>query len=153
MSDFIIKIVVADDGVPEFDVSVNPVDMTDDNVLETAVIISLFTDRLAEQDDLKLMEDTDRRGWWADALPDMPDNIGSRLYLLGREKQMQNVLNRAREYAEEALKWLIDDGVASHVQVQASIPRNGWLKLAVQLSRPNKPDAQFDYLWEALNAA
>jgi len=121
-----------------------------DEGLETAVILSLFTDRRAEPDDVIPDGTDDRRGWWADAWPTLSgDRIGSRLWLLHREKQLPGVLARAEEYAREALAWLIEDGVAERVEVVASIPRGGILGLAVSITRPRSPTVQyrFDAFW------
>ncbi len=95
-----------------------------DDGLYTAVAISLFTDRLADAGDALPASQGNRRGWWGDVLaPEAGDLIGSRLWLLAREKEQPNVLRRAKEYAAEALQWLLDDGVARAVDVQAQ-----WLK-------------------------
>lgn len=125
-----------------------------DDGLETAVILSLFTDRRAEADDVIPDGTRDRRGWWADAYPGSGsegDKIGSRLWLLHREKQLPSVLARAEEYAREALQWLLDDGVAEHVEVTASIPRAGILGLVIRITRPRSPTVQFrfDAFWGA----
>lgn len=51
---------------------------TDDG-LRTAILISLFTDARALDDDV-LPAPEDRRGWWGDAIPEIEgDIIGSRL--------------------------------------------------------------------------
>ncbi len=95
-------------------------DLESDNTLETAIIISLFSDRRAKVDDiLPDLSNPDRRGWWGDGVPDVPnDQIGSRLWLLNREKTLENVLVRAKQYVEEALQWLLSDGVAVKVVVE-----------------------------------
>ncbi|RJX35672.1 MAG: hypothetical protein C4525_03185 [Desulfarculus sp.] len=104
-----------------------------DEGLQTAVLHSLFTDRRALADDV-LPEGVNRRGWWADlTLPAEGDQYGSRLWLLFREKQTAAVLRRAEEYAEEALAWLITDGVASQVKVAAEVVRRGVLGLSVEI--------------------
>lgn len=74
--------------------------------LYRAVFISLFTWRRAGADD-----DSPRPyGWWGDSFPNSAgDRIGSRLYLLQREKNIQSVRERARQYALEALAWMKDD--------------------------------------------
>jgi phage gp46-like protein len=124
--------------------------LAEDDGLETAVIISLFTDRRAEADD-ELPAGDDRRGWWGDALAEVEgDRIGSRLWLLSREKQLPQVLARAREYALEALQWLIEDGVASAVDVTAEIVRQGVLGLSVEIRRAGKPPVRyrFEQFWK-----
>lgn len=129
-----------------------------DDGLQTAVMISLFTDRRALPGDplpvsAQLTGTPDRRGWWGDSFAEIPgDRIGSRLWLLSREKQLAAVLERAREYAFEALQWLIDDGVARAVNVTAEIVSNGVLGLAIEIVRADKPVAQYRFqrFWKAV---
>lgn len=126
--------------------------LAEDDGLETAVILSLFTDRRALADDAIPDGTNDRRGWWADEFNEAEnDKVGSRLWLLSREKQLQQVLVRAKQYADEALKWLVDDGVAERVDVVASIPRPAILGLQVAVTRPKQPVKQyrFETFWSA----
>ena len=120
-------------------------DLVAEGSLRTAVILSLFLDRRADDDDILPNGSDDRRGWWADTVAPMTDygigggsasgdHIGSRLWLLSREKQLAGVLERARHYAEEALTWLVEDGMATAVQVTATNPRQGWLVLEVTVT-------------------
>lgn len=123
----------------------------EDGIL-TAVIISLFTDRRADDND-QLPSGDDRRGWWGDILSDIEgDRIGSRLWLLSREKQLQSVINKAREYATESLLWMIEDGVASGVNVQAEKVRDGVLEISVEIHRPKKTVVKylFEGFWEGI---
>ena len=84
------------------------------NDLVTAVVVSLFTDRVALPDDAILDGSNDPRGWWAD---DALNPIGSRLWLIDRAKRTQETLERAQGYINEALQWLIDDGVVAQFGV------------------------------------
>lgn len=130
------------------DLVLAPPDLATDDGLETAVLVSLFTDRRAEADDVLPSGGTDRRGWWADAYSlrqgDPLESTGSRLWLLSREKTTAQALLLAQEYAEEALAWLVADGVASAVQVAAE--RQGErLAIGVTIQRPSQPPAQFRF--------
>lgn len=107
--------------------------LAQDDGLATAVLLSLFLDRRAGPDD-PLPDGTDRRGWLGDALAADGDRIGSRLWLLMREKQVEETRRRAEEYAEEALAWLVEDGLAEAVEVTASWGRTGWLDLRVEIT-------------------
>lgn len=89
--------------------------LTTGDDLATAILISLFTDRVANPDDVIPDGTSDPRGWWGDAGETTP--IGSRLWLLTREKQTQETLQRAYDYIVEALQWLIDDGVVAKFDV------------------------------------
>jgi phage gp46-like protein len=97
-----------------------PPDLASGRDLETAATISLFTDRLAHVDD-RLPDPTedDRRGWWAD-WDHEGGPIGSRLWLLSREKETEDVRLRAEEYCREALQWMLDDDVADSIEVSAA---------------------------------
>lgn len=120
--------------------------LADDEGLETAIVLSLFTDRRANADDELPGALNQRRGWWGDTYAEVPgDRIGSRLWLLAREKQLPVVLQRAREYALEALQWLIEDGVAREVTVQAEVVRTGVLGLRIEVTRPRVPVARFRF--------
>lgn len=121
------------------DCSLHAADLLPENELETAVILSLLCDARARDDDTLPDGGTDRRGWWADSVaPEVDsDRTGSRLWLLSREKTLPEVLRRARDYAEEALAWLVDDKVASSVTVTAEMPRRGLLALSAVISMPD----------------
>lgn len=133
------------------DFALDALGLIEDDGLQTAVIISLFTDRRANDDDVLPGDASDKRGWWADAFPIVPDDrIGSRLWLLNREKQLQSVLNRAQEYAQEALQWMLDDGIAGSVICTAQVVRQGLLGLSIAITPPaaNTPNHyRFDILW------
>lgn len=130
-------------------------DLEADDGLETAVLVSLFTDRRAVNDDLIPDGTDDQRGWWGDSFAAQAnDLIGSRLWLLSREKQQQSVLVRAQEYAREALQWLLDDRVSDRIDVTAEIVRTGVLGLLVVIHRPQRAPAEFryDFNWQAQQA-
>lgn len=110
-------------------------DLLTDDSIETAVIISLFTDRRAEPGDV-IPDGTDnRRGWWGDTYSQTP--VGSRLWLLSREKQLSSVLLRAEQYAAEALQWLSDDELVSAVAITATNPAQSVLQLRIDITLPD----------------
>jgi phage gp46-like protein len=137
------------------DLAIEANDLVRDGGLETAVLLSLFTDRRAEDGDPLPAAATDRRGWWGDAVPVVAgDRIGSRLWLLARSKETPKALERVEEYAREALQWLLDDRVAERVDVTAEIPRPGMLGLTVQIFRPRADPVtyRFNHAWSAQGA-
>jgi phage gp46-like protein len=106
-----------------------------DQTLETAVFISLFTNRLAATDDTLPNLGGSRQGWWADAYADQEGtHIGSRLWLLGRSTNTGEIVNDARTYVREALQWLVDDGIADRVDCNVEVKNYsaGALLLAIQ---------------------
>lgn len=135
------------------DIAIEHGDLVLDDGLTTATVVSLFTDRRARADDVLPADDGDRRGWPGDAWAEViGDQIGSRLWLLGREKELAETLRRARDYGREAMAWMIDDGIAASVDVTATAKRRGVLGLAVTINRRDggTENHQFDVLWEAL---
>lgn len=136
------------------DLALDGLGLIPDGGLETAVILSLFSDRRAADDDTLPDGSDDRRGWWGDLVPLYPDyQLGSRLWLLSREKQLPVVLERARLYAEEALAWLVQCGAAAQVSVTATNPRPGWLALAVAIEAPGQRQQTYQFSWEWLRNA
>jgi len=137
-------------GTPGADLAVASGDLLTDDGLLTAVVVSLFTDRQAEATDELPAGETDRKGWWADAtlprLTGAPDKIGSRLWLLRREKQLPEVVARAREYATEALQWLLTEHRVDGLTVTATVPERGMLQLQVALEVDGTTQlSAFDY--------
>lgn len=126
-----------------------------DDGLRTAILISLFTDARAPAGAELPERGDDRRGWWGDQFAAAgsateADAIGSTLWLLRRAKHLPGVVEQARQAAEAALGWLLRDGVASSVTVQAETLNSSTLALAVELDRPAGPGRQrYDYTWNA----
>lgn len=120
------------------------------NPLPRAVIISLFSWRRANPDDNAPIP----MGWWGDTYPTVTgDRIGSRLWLLGREKITNDVLNRARDYAIEALQWMLDDGVATRIDVdsQRSGMDEAQLNIVIYQRDGTTWNMRFDEYWRILN--
>lgn len=116
----------------------------EDDELLTAVVISLFTDGKSFPDDG--VEAPRRRGWWGDTFDDV--RIGSRLWLLTRSTLSESVAERAKEYAEESLRWLVDDGHVRAVRVMTELEQPDRLLLKVELSTPAR-DRSIELLWRS----
>ena len=113
--------------------------------LETAMLISLFTDRTAATDDAIPDGTTDPRGWWADG--DVP--IGSRLWLLDRAKATNDTLQKAYDWVAEGLQWLIDDGVVQRFDIGVRWVRQGFLGIELVTYQPSGV-SRFSWVWSAL---
>lgn len=128
-------------------------DLERDDGLETAVIISLFTDRRASAEQIPAeYEQDDLRGYWGDlANASATDQTGSLLWLLAREKQLPQTLSRAEQYCREALVWMVDDLVATKIEVEASYYSLGTMLLVIDIFRPTGPVVRyrFNYEWSA----
>lgn len=109
--------------------------------LQNAVTISLFTDARASLEEAGTQQDL--RGYWGDSeLPD-GESLGSKLWLLQREKVTRDVISKARDFAEEALQWLVEENHLLSLQVRAErtdldsiafqidcqLPEGNWINL------------------------
>lgn len=124
-------------------------DLALDDGLNTAILISLFSDRRAEPSDELPDPGGSRRGWWGDAVADGRDRIGSRLWLLTRRKQTPETRQLFLEFTREALAWLIEDGVASTVEVDAKWRSQGFLQVTAVVVKPDGQSVRFDYAWNS----
>lgn len=135
------------------DYAISALLLQEDSGLDTAVILSLFTDRRAEDDDVLPGTSGDKRGAWIDSFSEVEgDKFGSRLWLLESAKLIPDTVNRVRGYCEEALKWMVDDGIAKAVNVTAEITRHHPLGIIAATIDIVKPDGsttryKFDNLW------
>lgn len=116
--------------------------------LETACLVSLFTDVLATPDFTPTDGTTDRRGWWADPYNAAP--VGSNLWQLERAKKTRDTLGLARRHASDAMRWLVDDGVAASVVVNTAWLGAGvstLLGIAIAITKPDGSVTRFTFGW------
>lgn len=129
-------------------------DLVREEGLETAVMISLYTDRRASESDI-LDDPNDKRGWWGDLVPDTGDRIGSKLWQHDRDKSTDQNIIKIKQAVKECLQWMIDDGVANKIEVTAEKfgeAYNYRLGITTKIYRrfSDKPYIiKFDDLWEA----
>lgn len=139
------------DGNPPADIA-----LTSDNRnlirdpgLETAVLISLFSDQQAGDEDVLPSDNKNRRGWWGDILDDT--KIGSKIWLLGRSKINDTTVSTLKQYTEDALEWLTEEGVADTVEVACN--RNGTYQIdtIVKITKANGLNIFFKFYlnWKA----
>jgi phage gp46-like protein len=129
---------------------------TTGSLLQTAVYISLFTDRVVE--DGIVPKDGNRRGWWHDTFSGVP--IGSRLWELKRRKiaNRQLLINEATGILQEALQWMIDSGLVASVAIVVTLPpasaaartSGNLLQFSVTLFQPTAPPTTVFALWSAV---
>lgn len=130
------------------DLSVLSGQLQRDSGLETAVIISLFTDRRVTVEQLPDLSES-QRGWWGDLLSDIDqDQIGSRLWTLDRSKRTTETLRLFEDYVKEALDWMIEDGIAQTVEATAFYTDNKSLGSDIKIARPNGNETRYTLLWD-----
>lgn len=101
-------------------------DLLHDDGLETAVLMSLFSDRRHEGE----------RGFWADQL--IGRKTGSLLWTLKREKTLPSVLQRAQDFTRQALQWMLDSNIATQVAATATWDQqhSGRMVLQIDIGLP-----------------
>lgn len=77
--------------------------------------------------------------WWADG------RVGSLLHTLQREKALDRVGLLAKQYAEEALQPLLDDGRATAIEVSVSPLQHGSLSLFIHVTDHRGETATFKH--------
>lgn len=138
--------------IKEYDISILNGDLKECDDLDSAVIISLFTWARAAAGEVD--ENAPRFGWFGDKIDaDNTDSTGSKLYLLKRKKITNQTIMDAREYIEQALQWMIEDGVAT--EIKAEVERNASdvnrVDALVQIVRGDRSRTmKFNDLWSFL---
>jgi len=123
-------------------------DLKADNGLETAALISVFSDRRVRLEELPSGE-TDQMGWWADLISEPEgDRIGSRHWILERIGKVSDATAIELEsILKEAFEWMLDDGIAATVKVSAE--RIGDRVAGdAQIFRPNGDNIPFKFAWD-----
>lgn len=93
--------------------------------LHTAILIQLFTDvRAREEDLLPDPLDGDRRGWWGDTVARVAEqgeyDLGSRLWTLRRSPLTAETAQQAVEIVEDCLQPIVDQGAVASFTVRAT---------------------------------
>lgn len=133
------------------------VELWDDAQLHTAIVLCLFTDRRARDDDQLPGDDDDRRGWFGD-YADVRDDLferelGSHLWLYERAILNEQTRLAIEGTAREALQVLVDQGLAASFSVEASVDSypSGKLDLTIQVFSQDGTltyDQRFSRIWD-----
>lgn len=117
--------------------------------LRDAVLVSILADRRADAyDTLPDPRAADYAGWWGDTYNDEGlGRVGSRLWLLTNTSATS--VRLAHDYITEALKWLVDFGLAAKVEVTATAYDMQTIGAQIDVYRQDgeKVTLQFDNLW------
>ena len=121
--------------------------------LETASLISIFTDAQADPGDI--VYGTDPAGVWFDtyaaledpALPTIAnDRVGSKIYQAFARPRTQDTLNWLRDEIIRCHAWMMTDGVASAVDANAFFTGPGGIGATVTITANGVANV-FSYVW------
>jgi len=140
------RLITNNDG--SFTIGVTNGDLTVDNGFDTAINLSLFTDKRAPDD--RIINEKDRRGTLRDLVSTVEDRKhGSWLWLLEQSKLTPENRNLAIVYCQDALNWFVEDGIATSVEIDAVIvPRQGFQILISIRNKLGEVTNHYRNLWE-----
>jgi phage gp46-like protein len=137
------------DGV--YDIAMDGPDLKMEAGIETASLISLFSDRRASLDDELPWDTDDLRGWWGDCASEDKNELrlGSKLWLLYRSKNIQQTIAAAADYVQEALQWLLDEGVATRIEKTVEAVTREILGIDIVIYRRDgkREASSYEYQW------
>jgi phage gp46-like protein len=119
-------------------------DFTNGDFLDTSLQYSLLGERRASA--AEVPQNSRRRG---DIISENSDfENGSKLWLFYQERITLTVKNKIISFANEALIWLVDDGLLESIEVTA-VTTKETITLTIVLKRPfSKVETIFFPLWE-----
>lgn len=134
----------ADEALYDFQIDENG-DIETEDQLETAILVSLFTDRRAEPS--QVPKPQLRRGWVGD-LETPSDPWGSTLWLLEQRRLTGTTALEAADASEIALRWFKDDNIAISVGTRSFVDVDR-MRLLIDMTKPNSRSESFVVrLWD-----
>lgn len=128
---------IDEEGLYDLEIDPDTGDFVVTDGLESALFVSLFSDRRAYEDEVR--DPLKRRGWIGDLVSDVPgDRFGSGLWLYEQRRLTGEVAAGVRIEAEAALNWMVQDGLARTVQAAVlSRPADRAIDLAITIALPD----------------
>jgi phage gp46-like protein len=125
--------VPTDFTLEKFDISIDESgDITADDSFDTSIFASLYSDGRADASQIAPPENG--RRWNGDANTTLEVYLfGSKLWLLDQERLTQPTVNKARDYAQASLQWIIDLGFATRIDVRAKRNFNSQIELNIEI--------------------
>lgn len=131
-------------GDGNFDLFFDGKDLQTGKSLENVVVISIGSDgRVAGSSFKNVLQDD---GWWAESTFE-GDRWGSLLHTLFKRKNDPNMLLLAKQYVNDSLQWLVEDGVVG--SVESVVSNNAeTLNISVNLLKGEvTQNYRFEILW------
>ena len=121
-------------GVYDFEIEEG--DFKIDEGLETALVVSLLSDRRA--DESQIVQPEFRRGWIGDLVTTLLGyKFGSHLWLSEQSRITQSTLNQVQDQAEKALGWMFDVELVTKIEAVASIINQFSIALSITITSPD----------------
>lgn len=105
--------------------------------LDSALLVSLFSDRRARDDEVA--DPRRRRGWIGDLVAEVPGDVhGSGLWLYEQHRLDGETAVGVRLEAEAAVDWFVEERLVSTVQAEVvAVPADRQIVLLARIGHPN----------------
>lgn len=145
-------VLVKQDESGVFDLRVDGADFAHVDGMETAIVVSLFTDARAPDSVVKSAKN--RRGWVGDILTaNVGRTLGSLLWTYDQSRLTRDILNRLDVTVENALKWMVDDGIAREISAEVTQDSSRGIIINIDILTPDGKNQKYAILWKATKAA
>lgn len=130
-----------------FDITFENGDFKSTDGLDTAIIMSLFVDKRATEDEMP--DASLRRGWIGNELNSNIDyEIGSKLWLLDQSRVVQKTVNDSESYVADGVSHFIDDSIAKQIDVSSTSSGSN-IEINIEFTRDDNQIENKQYLlWE-----
>jgi len=119
-----------------------------DNSLETSMLVSAYSNRRVEAEDLP-PGITIQEGWWADQFSEvLGDLIGSRLWTLDRGKIVDETVVEMQSILIQAFEWMTEDGIADNIVVTTERNGTNSVEGQIQVFKPDGDNIPFKSIWD-----
>lgn len=126
------------------------ISFTQGNALTSAVLMSLFSWRRGSKTEVD--DAGNRYGWWADT---QQRKLGSKFWLLRRTSITPSILQKTKEYCQEALLWMIEDKLCKSMTVTAQQNKNqpDGIQVLIRIYKNDGTEQTeiFESLWQELD--
>lgn len=119
-------------------------DIESGDFFDSSLLYSIFGEQRANEDEMP--DPKRRRGWIGNQHSDYEN--GSKLWLYEQARVTRTLLNDITTTINNAVKWLIDDGLLKNITVNTEL-KNGVIVATLTLERfDSKVDVKYFDLWE-----
>lgn len=137
------------DGI--FDLALSGADFANVDGLETALIVSLFTDARAKPSQVKSPDR--RRGWVGNILnAETGRQLGSRLWVYDQSRLTPDIMNAVAEEAKRCLFWMVQDGVARSVNAGVEKNSDRSINIVIDIVTASGENRRYELLWRSTGA-
>lgn len=132
--------------INSYDLTIKDGELVLEDDFDSTILASLFSDQRAEP--FQQPNNLQKRGWWGDLIGDVANyQLGSQMWVLEQSRLTQDTLNKAEDFARNALLWFVEQGIAQSVEVTGSFIENGIRLEIIMIRENNIVETRFYDVW------